>query len=92
MREMYGRAFYTTDEIAILFGVTSRTIQNWVSKGSALHLRNNFVLNPVNELNGRRLFKSEEIHLMVKQVYGIDISVEEAKKMFAEHKTRRATE
>jgi len=46
----------------------------------------------VNELNGRRLFKSEEIHLMVKQVYGIDISVEEAKKMFAEHKTRRATE
>jgi len=47
MREMYGHAFYTTDEIAILFGVTSRTIKTGLAK--VLHFTYGTILYSTRE-------------------------------------------
>lgn len=80
MKQICGHVFYSSDEAAKLLGVTPRTLQRWFSEDSAVRSQKAIDLNPVTELNGRRLFRSEEIHRLVEQTYGIRLDPAEVRR------------
>jgi DNA-binding transcriptional MerR regulator len=82
MKQICGHRFYTSDETAKILGITPRTLQKWLNDDSPARSRmKSFDLQPVTELNGRRLFKTEEVHRLVEQIYGIQVDPKEVKRI-----------
>ena len=79
--------FYSSGEASRLLGVTTRTLQRWTTDEDS-RPKSMPELKPVTALNGRRLFRSEEIHQIVERTYGIQLDHEKAKRMLISRSPR----
>jgi hypothetical protein len=79
---LYGIEYATPDEAARLLKTNVRTLNRWaVSPESASERAR--ALAPITQLNGRRLYPAQNVLNMVKDVFGIEMTIDQAKELLA---------
>lgn len=75
MLNIQGTNFYSVDETAKILGVSKKTLYNWRDKAESDDPKDSQVsLRPITALNGRILFREQEIIAVLASRYGIEVT------------------
>ena len=70
-----GTNFYSVEETSKILGVSKKTLYNWREKAESDNSKESEVsLRPVTALNGRVLFRENEIIAVLSSRYGIEVT------------------